>query len=162
MPEEVIDVLVEGGKATAGPPIGPALGPFGVNVIDVVNKINELTKEFQGMKVPVKITIDPTSKAFQLKVGTPPASGLILKKAQLEKAASDTTAPAGNLTMKDLVDIAKMKRGDLLGRSLKEKTKEVAGTCVSMGITIDDMHPKELIKKIDTGEFDDVFTAAGD
>ena len=85
MVEEIIEVLVEGGKASAGPPIGPALGPHGLNVVEVVNEINKLTKDFQGMKVPVKITIDPATKEFELRIGTPPASALIMEKASLEK-----------------------------------------------------------------------------
>ncbi len=153
---EEVEVLVEGGKATAGPPIGPALGPLGLNVVEVVNKINELTKDFQGMKVPVKIIVDPATKKYELKVGTPPASALILKRANVEKGAGDNN-PVGNITMKDVVDIAKMKKNDLLGKDLKAKAKEIVGTCISMGITIDGLHPKEIIKKIEKGEFDELF-----
>ncbi len=151
-----VEVLVEGGKATAGPPIGPALGPLGLNVVEVVNKINELTKDFKGMKVPVKIIVDPATKNYELKVGTPPASALIMQRANIEKGAGDST-PVGNITMQDLVEIAKMKKTDLLGKSLKEKAKEIAGTCVSMGVTIEGMNPKEIIKKIEEGEYEELF-----
>lgn len=153
---EEVEVLVEGGKATAGPPIGPALGPLGLNVVEVVNEINKLTKDFQGMKVPVKIIVDPATKKFELKVGTPPASALIMQKAGIEKGASDEN-PVGNITMKDVIDIAKMKKGDLLGKDLKAKAKEIAGTCVSMGVTIENMNAREIIKKIDEGEFEELF-----
>ena len=153
---EEVEVLVEGGKASAGPPIGPALGPLGLNVAEVVKKINDLTKDFQGMKVPVKIIVDPATKSYELKVGTPPASALIMRRANLEKGASDDS-PIGNITMKDIVDIAKMKKNDLLGKDLKAKAKEIVGTCVSMGITIEGMKPREIIKKIDEGEFDELF-----
>ncbi|HEC76232.1 MAG TPA: 50S ribosomal protein L11 [Thermoplasmatales archaeon] len=153
---EEVEVLVEGGKATAGPPIGPALGPLGLNVVEVVNEINKLTKDFQGMKVPVKIIVDPATKKFELKVGTPPASALIMKRAGIEKGTSDEN-PVGNITMKDVVDIAKMKKGDLLGKDLKSKAKEIAGTCVSMGITIENMKAKEIIRKIEEGEFEELF-----
>ena len=64
---EKLDVLVDGGKATPGPPLGPALGPLGVNVIQVVNAINEKTKAFAGMKVPVTLTVDSKTKAFEIK-----------------------------------------------------------------------------------------------
>lgn len=153
---EEVEVLVEGGKATAGPPIGPALGPLGLNVVEVVNEINKLTKDFQGMKVPVKIIVDPATKKFELKVGTPPASALIMQKAGIEKGASDEN-PVGNITMKDVIDIVKMKKGDLLGKDLKAKAKEIAGTCVSMGVTIENMNAGEIIKKIDEGEFEELF-----
>ncbi len=154
---EEVEVLVEGGKASAGPPLGPALGPLGLNVMDVVKKINEVTKDFQGMKVPVKIIVDPATKNYELKVGTPPASALIMKRAGIEKGAGDTTNAAGNITMKDVVEIAKMKKDDLLGGSLKAKAKEIIGTCVSMGVTIEGMHGKEAIKKIEEGEFEEFF-----
>ena len=77
---EVIEALVDGGKATPGPPLGPALGPMGVNVVEIVAVINEKTKAFVGMKVPVKLTIDPKTKEFEVSVGTPPTSALILKE----------------------------------------------------------------------------------
>ena len=77
---ETIEVLVEGGKASAGPPLGPALGPLGVNVMQVVNAINEKTKHFDGMKVPVKVIVDPKTKGFEIEVGTPPVTALILKE----------------------------------------------------------------------------------
>jgi len=77
---ETIVALVDGGKASAGPPLGPALGPMGVNIMQVINTINDKTKEFNGMKVPVKVIIDPTTKNFEIEVGTPPAASLILNE----------------------------------------------------------------------------------
>jgi len=151
---ETIEVLVEGGKASAGPPIGPALGPHGVNVVEVVNKINDATKDFKGMKVPVKIIIDPATKQYEIKVGTPPASALILQKAGVEKGSSDTMEAAGNITMQDVIEIANMKKNDLLGKEMKSRVKEIVGTCVSMGITIDGKKAKEIQKEIEEGKYD--------
>ena len=153
---EEVEVLVEGGKASAGPPIGPALGPLGLNVVEVVKKINEVTKDFEGMKVPVKIMVDPTTKNYELKVGTPPASALIMKRAGIEKGTGDEN-PVGNITMKDVMEIAKMKKDDLLGKSLKEKAKEIIGTCISMGVTIEGMKGKDIIKKIEEGAYEELF-----
>jgi len=153
---EEVEVLVEGGKASAGPPLGPALGPLGLNVPEVVKKINEVTKDFQGMKVPVKIIVDPATKKYELKVGTPPASALIMKRAGIEKGAGDEN-PVGNITMKDVVEIAKMKKNDLLGKDLRAKAKEIIGTCISMGVIIDGMKGKEIIKKIEEGEYEEFF-----
>ena len=73
------------GKATPGPPLGPALGPLGVNVVQVVAKINEKTKAFEGMKVPVKVIVDPKTKTFEIKVGTPPTSALLVKEIRLRR-----------------------------------------------------------------------------
>jgi len=150
---EEVEVLVEGGKASPGPPLGPALGPLGVNVGEIVKKINEVTKEFHGMKVPVKILIDPATKDFELKVGTPPASALIMKKAGIEKGSGDEN-PVGNITMEDVIAIAKMKKNDLLGKDLKAKVKEIIGTCISMGVTVESLKGKEIIKKIEKGEYE--------
>jgi large subunit ribosomal protein L11 len=63
-----VDLLVSGGQATAGPPLGPALGPLGVNVMMIVNRINELTKDYSGMRVPVKVTVDLDTKEFEVTV----------------------------------------------------------------------------------------------
>ncbi|MEM2455554.1 MAG: 50S ribosomal protein L11, partial [Candidatus Bathyarchaeia archaeon] len=102
MPAEkkIVEFIVEGGKATGGPPIGPAIGPLGVNVVAVVNKINELTKEYTGMKVPVKVIIDPETKVFEVEVGIPTTAALILKEVGVEKGSSKPNVEkVGNLTM---------------------------------------------------------------
>lgn len=155
---ETIEALVEGGKATAGPPLGPALGPMGINIMQVINAINEKTKEFAGMKVPVKVVVDPKSKSFDIEVGTPPASALILSTVKAEKGSgTPKTSKVGNLTVDQAVKIAKMKAGSLLGKSLSARTKEILGTCVSMGVTVEGKDPREVQKAIDRGEFDPVF-----
>ena len=69
-----VSALVTGGEASAGPPLGPALGPMGVNVLQVVNTINDKTKDFSGMKVPVKVEVDPSTKKFTVEVGVPPTA----------------------------------------------------------------------------------------
>lgn len=156
---ETIETLVEGGKASAGPPLGPALGPMGVNIMQVINTINEKTKEFQGMKVPVKVIIDTETKNFQIEVGTPPAASLILKEIGGEKgSASPSKHNIGNITIDQAIKIARMKSDNLLGKDLKEKTKEVIGTCVSMGVTVDSKKPKEIQKAINEGEYNTKFT----
>ncbi len=155
---EVVEVLVEGGQASAGPPIGPALGPHGVNIMDVVNEINEQTKDFQDTTVPVKIYIEPATKEYEIEVGTPPASSLILKRAGIDAGSSNPRQEkAGSISVQDAVDIAKMKKTGLLGKTMKEKTKEVIGTCGSMGVEVDGKDPKEVGKEIDDGVYDSLF-----
>ena len=155
---EKVEALVEGGKASAGPPLGPALGPLGVNIMQIINTINEKTKQFDGMKVPVKVLVDPKTKNFEIEVGTPPASSLIIKELGLEKGSgSAATHKVGNLTVDQAIKIAKMKEDNLLGKELKQKTKEVIGTCVSLGVTVEGKKPKEIQKAIDEGEFDSKF-----
>jgi large subunit ribosomal protein L11 len=155
---ETIEALVEGGKASAGPPLGPALGPLGVNIMQIINKINDKTKQFDGMKVPVKVIVNPKTKDFEIEVGTPPASSLIFKELGLEKGSGSAgTHKIGNLTIDQAIKVAKMKYDNLLGKELKQKTKEVIGTCVSIGVTVEGKKPQEIQKAIDKGEFDSKF-----
>jgi len=147
--------LVDGGKASAGPPFGPALGPLGVNIMQVINAINDKTKVFEGMRVPVTVLVD-ASKKFEIIVGTPPASALILKQIGVEKGSGNPrTAKVGDLTIEQAVQVAKQKEANLLGKTLKHRVKEIMGTCVSMGVTVEGMDPREAQKKVQAGEFDD-------
>lgn len=156
--KKTIDSLIDGGKATAGPPLGPALGPLGVNVLQIVNKINEMTKSYAGMRVPVKIIVDVETKSFEVEVGTPTASALIVKELNVEKGSGTPgTESAGNLSQQQIIDIAKMKITDSFARNLKSMVKEILGTCVSMGVTVEESDPREVQKKIDEGEWDKVF-----
>jgi len=155
---ETVEALVEGGKASAGPPLGPALGPLGINIMQIINKINDKTKQFDGMKVPVKVIVNPKTKDFEIEVGTPPASSLIFKELGLEKGSGSAgTHKIGNLTVDQAIKVAKMKYDNLLGKELKQKTKEVIGTCVSIGVTVEGKKPQEIQKAIDDGEFDSKF-----
>jgi large subunit ribosomal protein L11 len=155
---ETIKALIEGGKASAGPPLGPALGPLGVNIMQIINSINDKTKQFGGMKVPVKVIIDPKTKNFEIEVGTPPASSLILRELGLDKGSGSAgTHKIGNLTLDQAIKVANMKQENLLGKQLKQKTKEVIGTCVSMGITVEGKKPQEIQKAIDEGKYDTKF-----
>ncbi len=154
---ETVEALVEGGKATPGPPLGPVLGPLGVNIPKIIQTINEKTKNFAGMKVPVKITVDPKTKSFEISVGTPPASALILKELGVEKGAGKKSEKiAGNLSMQQIKKIVEMKKDSLLGANIKKMAKEIVGTCVSVGVTIENKEPKDVLKEIDEGKYDDV------
>ena len=155
---ETIEALVDGGKATAGPPLGPALGPMGVNIMQVINTINEKTKEFTGMKVPVKVIIDTKSKEFQIEVGTPPAASLILNELGAEKGSgSPSTHKIGNLSIDQAIKVAKMKYDNLLGKEIKQKTKEIIGTCITLGVNVEGKNPIQIQKEIDEGEYDAKF-----
>lgn len=156
-----VDALIDGGKATAGPPLGPALGPLGVNVILIVNKINELTKAYAGMKVPVKVHVDVDDKTFDVEIGTPTTSALIVKELGVEKGSGTPKATkVGNLSPEQIVKIAQMKRSDSYARTAMAAVKEVAGACVSMGVTVDSKEPKEFIKELDKGQYDAVLKGA--
>jgi len=150
MAKEKIDVLIEGGKATAAPPLGPALGPMGVNIGEVVNSINEKTKEFAGMKVPVKVIIDKDTKQFDIKVGTPPASALIKKEAGIAKGAQNpATDHVADLKIEQVIKIAKMKQDSLLGKDNFSMAKEIIGTCNSMGVMVEGKPAKQFFSVIE-------------
>ncbi len=152
MAEIVINGLIEGGKASGGPPFGPALGPTGVNVTKIVAEINEKTKAFEGMKVPVKVTVDAATKEYKIEVGFPPTSALILKELGLQAGAKSKDEVAGNITMEQVKKIAESKASVLYGNSLAEKVKQILGTCKSMNITVEGVSAKEAIAKINKGE----------
>ena len=153
-----VELIVAGGEATAGPPLGPALGPLGINIMAVVNKINEVTKDYAGMKVPVKISVNTEDKSFEVTVGTPTASALLVAELKVEKGSgTPNSAKIGDLNVDQIVRIAKIKRTELLARTLKGAAKEIMGTCVSMGVTIEGKDPRETQKEVDDGKYDDIF-----
>ena len=152
---KVVEALVNGGQATAGPPLGPALGPLGVNVLAIVNKINEVTQDFSGMKVPVKVSVNTDTKEFEVSVGTPTTSALLVSELGITKGSGvPNTEKVGDLTMEQVMKIARMKRADVLGRDMKAAVKEVLGTGVSMGVTVLGKDPREIQKEIDEGKHD--------
>ena len=153
-----VELIVAGGEATAGPPLGPALGPLGMNIMAVVNKINELTRDYAGMKVPVKISVNPEDKSFEVTVGTPTASALLVAELKVEKGSgTPNSAKIGDLTVDQIIRIAKIKRPEMLASTLKAAAKEVLGTCVSMGATVEGKDPREVQKEVDNGTYDDIF-----
>lgn len=154
-----ITALVEGGKATAGPPLGPALGQLGVNIGQVIAKINERTKGFEGITVPVIIEVD-AKKNISIEVGKPPTSQMILKELGKKKGSGDFQK-IGNLTIEQAIKIAKQKMDDLKVHDLKTGVLQVIGTCQSMGVTFGGMEPKQAIEKMKAGEFDKTIKEKG-
>ena len=153
-----VEALLNGGEATAGPPLGPALGPLGVNVLQIVNRINELTSGYSGMKVPVRVIVDLETKAFEVEIGTPTTSALIVKELGIEKGSGNPKAEkAGNLTVEQVVKIARMKLPGSYALSDNSAAKEVLGSCISMGITVDGRDPREIQKEISEGKWDKLF-----
>lgn len=148
--------MVEGGKANPGPPLGPALGPLGVNVAQVVAKINEATTAFAGMKVPVTVVVKKKTKEFSIEVGSPPTAALIKKELGLEKGAKATGSEVvGNLSLAQVIKIAKLKSGSSLAKSLRAAVKEVLGTCLSLGVTVEGKDAREIQREIDEGKHDE-------
>ncbi|AKB23794.1 LSU ribosomal protein L12e (L11p) [Methanosarcina sp. MTP4] len=152
----IVEALVPGGKANPGPPLGPALGPLGVNIKEVVDKINEKTRDYNGMQVPVKVIVDD-KKNVEIEVGTPPTSALVMQEAGIKKGSGTAGSEVvGNLSIQQVAKIARMKKEDILSYDLKAAMKEVMGTCVPMGVTIEETEARECQKALDEGKFDDV------
>ena len=156
--KQVINVLVTGGEASAGPPLGPALGPLGVNVLGIVNEINKQTGDFKGMRVPVKVEVDKETKQFTISVGTPTTSALVAKESGIPKGSGKPNLEfVGELTIDKVVTIARSKIAGSYAAAVRSAAKEVVGSCVSMGVKIEGKDPREFMKEIDDGKWDSKF-----
>ena len=155
---QTISSLVTGGQASAGPPLGPALGPMGVNIMEVINAINEKTKDFEGMKVPVTVSVDTSTKKWEIEIGIPSASALVLKEAGIQKGSGTSgTDWVGDVGMDVVVKVAKTKLDSSYASSLKSVAKEIIGTCLCLGIKIEGKSPKEITAEINDGKWDEKF-----
>ncbi|MGC8479402.1 MAG: 50S ribosomal protein L11 [Candidatus Micrarchaeia archaeon] len=152
MPEIIINGLIEGGKATSGPPFGPALGPTGVNINEIISEINKKTSAFSGIKVPVKVIVDPSTKKYKVEIGTPPTSALILKELGIQKGAKTKEEVPGDLKLSQAKKIAESKSMSMYGNSIASRVNQVLGTCKSMNIKVEGMDAREAIAKIKSGE----------
>lgn len=151
-----VSSLVTGGQASAGPPLGPALGPMGVNIMEVIKAINEKTKDFEGMKVPVTVTVFPDTKKWEVEVGIPSAAALVLKEAGIQKGSGTSgTDWVGDIGIESIVKVAKTKLELSYASSLKSVAKEIIGTCLCLGIKIEGKTPKEITAEISQGKWDE-------
>jgi len=156
-----LEVLVDAGKATPGAPLGPALGPLGLNIVQVVAAINERTRAFEGMKVPVTLLVDSKTKSYTIEVGTPPTSALVLKESGAAKGSGEAgKTRVGDLPLTGAVRIAGMKRASMPAKSLKARVLEVVGTCQSMGVTVEGKAPKDIAEEIRAGKHDKLLAKA--
>ncbi len=150
MGKEKIDALVEGGKASAGPPLGPALGALKVKIPDVISEINKKTEGFKGMQIPIKVIVDTETKKFEVTVGSPPVTAMLKKelgKDKLLKIEEEKRLEPGSVSIAAVIKIAKSKSS--IAGDLKAKVKQVLGTCLSAGIKVDGKNPKDVIREID-------------
>ena len=153
--KQTVSSLVTGGEATAGPPLGPALGPMGVNILQIISAINEKTKEFKGMKIPVSVLVDADTKKWEIEVGIPSASALLLKEAGIQKGSGTSgTEWVGEVSADMISKIAKVKLETSYASSLKSVAKQIVGTCVSLGIKVEGKTPKEFTAEINEGKWD--------
>ncbi len=156
--KQTISSLVTGGEASAGPPLGPSLGPMGVNIMEVIADINEKTSEFKGMKIPVTVTVDSDTKKWEIEVGIPSASALLLKEAGIQKGSGTSgTEWVGEVTADSIAKVANVKLESSYATSLKSVAKQIVGTCGSLGIKIEGKTPKEFTVEVNEGKWDSKF-----
>ena len=156
--KKIINALVTGGEASAGPPLGPALGPLGVNVLGIVNEINRQTGDFKGMRVPVKVEVDQETKLFVISVGTPTTSALVAKESGIPKGSAKPNLDfVGDLSIDKVVSIAKSKIAGSYASSIRSAAKEVIGSCVSMGVKVEGKDAREFLDELNAGKWDSKF-----
>tara|TARA_B100000212_G_scaffold183309_1_gene138004 strand:+ start:337 stop:762 length:426 start_codon:yes stop_codon:yes gene_type:complete len=131
-----IKLQIQAGQANPAPPVGPALGQHGVNIMDFCKAFNAETQEKTGDLIPVEITVYE-DRSFSFITKTPPASRLILKAAKITKGSGEPNKnKVGSVSEQDLLDIASVKMNDLNANTLNQAVEMIRGTCASMGIEI--------------------------
>ncbi len=145
-----IKLLIEGGNMTPGPAVAQQLGPMGINLGKVISDVNEATKDFKGMNVPVILNVDPKTKNFTVSVSSPPTSELIKKELGLEKASGDRTkTKVGNIAIEQIIKIAKTKHQNMLAKNFIGAVKSVIGTCMSLGLLVENKDPKQVLEELE-------------
>lgn len=153
----VVKALVTGGSTSGGPPIGPAVGPTGINIKDVVDSVNEKTMIFKGLTVPVRIECDPETKEFEIFVETPSTASLLLKEAGVEKGTEDVAEKKiADMKLEQIVTVAQAKVDKLLDKTFKNAVKTVLGTALSVGLTVEGEDPRVIQQRIDNGEYNEI------
>jgi len=150
-----VKLLVDGGEMQPGPALSQKLGPAGINIGQVIQKVNDATKNFRGMKVPVEVDIDMATKEIEVKVFSPPVAELLKKELGIEKGSGlQKKTKVANASIEQIISVSKTKLPNMLSKNLKAAVKSVVGSCITLGILIENKSPKEIEKEIDRGIFD--------
>ena len=157
-----IEVLVPGGEANPGPPLGPELGPTPVDVQAVVQDINEETAAFDGTEVPVTVSYEDDG-SFDIEVGVPPTAELVKDEGGFDTGSGEPQEEfVADLDVDQVIQIAEQKQSDLLSYDLRNAAKEIVGTCTSLGVTIEGEDPREFKQRLERGEYDDRFASSAE
>ena len=150
----IIKLLAEGGDMKPGPALSQKLGPLGMNMSDIISKINEATKDMKGLKVPVEVDVNPITKEFEVQVFSPPVSELLKKELGIAKGSGEQKKiQVANASIEQIISVAKTKLQNLLSKDLKAAVKSVVGTCGSLGILIENKSTAEIEEEIDKGKY---------
>ncbi|MEN9626436.1 MAG: hypothetical protein RL557_764 [archaeon] len=151
----LIKLLIEGGNMKPGPAVAQQLGPMGINIGKVISSINEATKNFKGMKVPVELDVNEKTKEFSVKTSSPPTSELLKSELAVEKgSAKISEVKIGNASIEDIIKIAKIKHGNMLEKDVKKAVKSVLGTAASIGLLVENKNPLEVVQEVEQGNFE--------
>lgn len=154
MPTENIEMMIEGGKATAVPAISQKLGPLKINIQQVLQDVNKKTASLEGMQVPVKLAVDTKTKEYKIEIGTPPTTELIKKELGLQKGSgTPDKQKIANISIEQCIKISKMKMDSMFTDNLKSALKSVTGSCNSLGILIEGKTSDQIKKEIDSGMY---------
>ncbi|MDA3836279.1 MAG: 50S ribosomal protein L11 [Nanoarchaeota archaeon] len=150
-----VKLLVDGGAMKPGPAVSQSLGPAGINVNDVIAKVNEATKGFSGMQVPVTITVDTKNKTFDIEVLSPPISGMLKKEAGITKGSGiQKKVNSANLSIEQIIKVANNKLPNLLCKDLKAAVKIAVGSAGALGMLIESKSHTEIQEEINNGVYD--------
>ncbi len=159
MPTKSIKVVVEGGNVKPGPPLAPTLSQLGLNVGEVVKKINEATSSFKGMSLPVTIEVDQDTKKYEINVGIPTTTSILVNYAGAKGPSGDPAHnKVGDIKLEQVLEVCIMKRDAMLSKSLKAAALSILGTAYSIGITVNGKSPKEVSKEVREGIHDELFS----
>ncbi|MBM3232249.1 50S ribosomal protein L11 [Candidatus Pacearchaeota archaeon] len=151
----VIKLIVDGGAMKPGPTIAQQLGPKGINIGKVIEDINKATVGFKGVKVPVELDVNEKTKKYEIKVSSPPVAELLKKELGLEKGSGEAgKTKIANAGIENIINIAQTKLPNMLARDLKNAVKLVLGSCVSLGILVENKSPVEVISEVNSGKYD--------
>jgi large subunit ribosomal protein L11 len=150
----IVKLIVEGGNMKPGPAVSQQLGPLGINLGKVIQDVNDSTAGFKGMKVPVKLDVNPKTKEFLIEVSSPPVAELIKKEINVKRGSGNAgKLYVGNLAIEEIISISKTKMQDMLAKDLKAATKLTLGSCVSAGVLVENKNAKEIILEINSGKY---------
>lgn len=150
-----ISLLIDGGDMKPGPAIAQQLGPMGINIGKVISEVNDFTKSFKGMKVPVELDVNEKTRNFTVYVSSPPTSELLKKELDIEKGTNkNKEIKVANASIEDIIKIAKIKFPNMLDKNLKSAVKSVLGTAASIGILVENKNPIEVVSLVEEEKFD--------
>jgi large subunit ribosomal protein L11 len=151
----IIKLLVDGGEMKPGPAVAQKIGPLGINMGKIIQDVNKATAEFKGTKVPVSLDVDPKAKTYKIEVSSPPTSELLKKEFGLESGSGDHKKnKIANASIEQVIKVAKTKHSSMLAKEFKSAVKSVVGSCVSLGILVENKLGTETSKDIEAGVYD--------